>query len=108
MVWWAWVAIWACLIAAAIMLFVVIGVSVRRQVREVSRELEIASERFALLNQQLEQIQAAREAAAQASTPQPAPFDDVSRLRREHTKAVRRAKAMTAMRIQARRDQRAV
>ena len=103
MAWWAWVAIWGALVAAAGIFFLVMGLSLRRQVHDVTHEIEVASERFALITEQLERIQAASDAAATAA-PQPAPFDDVSRLRREHSKAVRQAKAITVMRIKARTD----
>jgi hypothetical protein len=99
-----WLAIWGVLVIGAALVLVPLGLSVLRRFREFQHEAGIASERFAQLNDQLEQLQAATAQSAQPG--QPAVFDDLARLRRERDKAVKRAKALTAMRIRARKGQR--
>ncbi len=104
MAWWVWVLIWALLVAGAAVVLVPLVLSALRRMREVNREIAIATQRFALISEQLEQLQAATAEAARS--PGPAVFDDLSHVRRARAKAVRQAQAMTAMRIQARQDRR--
>ena len=106
MAWQIWVAIWAVLVIGAALVLVPLGLSLARQIHEVGREISIATERFAQINDQLERLEQlqAGMASSSAGTAEAAVFDDVNRLRRERARAVRRAKAMTQMRIRSRKD----
>ncbi len=95
MAWWVWVLIWVALIAVAAAVLVPMILSVLRQLDEFQRELATASQRFALISQQLERLEDQHPAT-------PEPDAGVVQRRGDRDKAIRQAKALTTMRLRAR------
>ena len=100
MAWWWWVLIWVALVAAAVAVVALIGLSLWRKGIALVRELSDAAERFALISAELERLA--------PPAPAPAVFDDASRLRAEREKVLRLARARTDLRMRQRAELRPV
>jgi len=101
MAWWAWAILFVVLILVIAAVLGLMALGLWRQFTDVRREVRVATERFALISEQLERLQEAQQKLAK---PEPAVLGDVGELRRQRDKAIRQARAVTELRIRVRKD----
>jgi hypothetical protein len=81
--WWSWVLIWAVLLVGSAGVFFLLGRSLWRKLKAVTRELALASERLGAVSDGLQEL-------AQRSAAEPAVFTRPAQLRQERILAGRR------------------
>jgi hypothetical protein len=96
--WWGWTILWVLLVLGSLGVLFLVGRSLWRKGTALFEELGTASERLAVVSEELETL-----AGRPAAEPELAVFADPVGLRREHDRARRRRLRAKAKRAGARR-----